>query len=121
MQQALLILHVLVCIGVVVLVLLQQGRGADTGAAFGGGSSGSMFGSRGPTTFLTRATTILVFIFFITSLSLAWLSTLNVERRSVIERVGDVPVSEETVLPTEEVPNDGSISLPTLPEGEQSE
>ena len=87
MQQFILIIHVLVAIGVIALVLLQHGRGADAGAAFGGGSSGSIFGSRGPTTFLTRLTTIFVAVFFLTSLSLAWLSKQSVDRRSVVERV----------------------------------
>lgn len=118
MQQFLLIVHVLVSIGVVTLVLLQHGRGADTGAAFGGGSSGSMFGSRGPTTFLTRLTTIFVTVFFLTSLSLAWLSTQSVERKSVVERVQPVTVEQDTSLEdqlsdslTEDVPE-----LPSVPE-----
>ena len=87
MQQFLLIVHILVAIGVIALVLLQHGRGADAGAAFGSGGAGSVFGARGPTTFLTRLTTILVAVFFLTSLSLAWLSTQNADRRSVVERV----------------------------------
>jgi len=116
MQQILIIVHVLVCIGVVALVLLQQGKGADTGAAFGGGASGSMFGSRGPTTFLTRATTVLVAIFFITSLSLAWLSTLKVDRRSVMDRVVEVPAPGGTTISDEESGLDGPISLPAAPD-----
>ena len=114
MQQFLLIIHVLVSIGVVALVLLQHGRGADAGAAFGGGSSGSIFGSRGPTTFLTRLTTILVTVFFLTSLSLAWLSKQTVDRRSVVERVQPVVVEEDEVL--EEVLSESlSGDVPDLP------
>ena len=115
MQQFLLIIHVLVAVGVVALVLLQHGRGADAGAAFGGGSSGSIFGSRGPTTFLTRLTTILVTVFFLTSLSLAWLSKQTVDRRSVVERVQPIVVEEDEVL--EEVVTEGqSGNLPDLPD-----
>ena len=117
MQQFLLIVHVLVSIGVVALVLLQHGRGAATGAAFGGGASGSVFGSRGPTTFLTRLTTILVTIFFLTSLSLAWLSTQSVDRRSVVERVQVVPGNEDTsVMETSTDGQTGDVpDLPVLP------
>ena len=114
MQQFLLIIHVLVSIGVIALVLLQHGKGADAGAAFGGGSSGSIFGSRGPTTFLTRLTTILVTIFFLTSLSLAWLSTQSVDRRSVVERVE--PAAIELVEPVEKIePQELSEDVPDLP------
>lgn len=117
MQQFLLIVHVLVSIGVVALVLLQHGRGADTGAAFGGGASGSVFGSRGPTTFLTRLTTILVTIFFLTSLSLAWLSTQSVDRRSVVERVQVEPGNEDTsVMESSTDVQTGDVpDLPVLP------
>ena len=120
MQQFILIIHVLVSIGVVALVLLQHGRGADAGAAFGGGSSGSIFGSRGPTTFLTRLTTILVTVFFLTSLSLAWLSKQSVDTRSVVERVQPV-VAEEAVI-VEETPTDTSSGdLPDLPAAPENE
>ena len=120
MQQFLLIVHVLVAIGVVALVLLQHGRGADAGAAFGGGSSGSIFGSRGPTTFLTRLTTIFVTVFFLTSLSLAWLSKQSVDRRSVVDRVQTVVVEEAE--PVEEAPPETfSGDLPNLPAAPESE
>ncbi len=119
MQQFLLIVHVLVAISVVALVLLQHGRGADAGAAFGGGSSGSMFGSRGPTTFLTRMTTIFVAVFFLTSLSLGWLSKQSVDRRSVIERVQPVVVEEAEIL--EEAASEAfSQDLPDLPAAPES-
>ena len=120
MQQFILIIHVLVAIGVIALVLLQHGRGADAGAAFGGGSSGSIFGSRGPTTFLTRLTTIFVAVFFLTSLSLAWLSKQSVDRRSVVERVQPAVVEEVEIL--EETATDTSSgNLPDLPAAPESE
>ena len=120
MQQFILIIHVLVSIGVVALVLLQHGRGADAGAAFGGGSSGSIFGSRGPTTFLTRLTTILVTVFFLTSLSLAWLSKQSVDTRSVVERVQPV-VAEEAVIVKETPTDTSSGDLPDLPAAPENE
>jgi len=93
MQPVILAIHVLISIGIIVLVLLQHGRGADVGAAFGSGASGSMFGSRGPTSFLTRLTTIFVTVFFLTSLSLAWLAAESVDRRSVVDRVQPAPTA----------------------------
>ena len=120
MQQFILIIHVLVSIGVVALVLLQHGRGADAGAAFGGGSSGSIFGSRGPTTFLTRLTTIFVTVFFLTSLSLAWLSKQSVDTRSVVERVQPV-VAEEDVIVEETTTDTSSGDLPDLPAAPENE
>ena len=65
LHNVLLVIHVLVAAGVVGLVLIQQGKGADAGAAFGGGASSTVFGSRGSSSFLTRATGVLATIFFI--------------------------------------------------------
>lgn len=74
MYQVIIIVHVLLGLGVVSLVLLQQGKGADAGAAFGSGSSGSVFGAQGASSFLSRTTAILAALFFATSLGLAVLS-----------------------------------------------
>lgn len=67
--------HVLVGIGVIVLVLLQHGKGADMGAAFGSGASGSLFGSSGSANFLSRTTAALAALFFCTSLALSYMAT----------------------------------------------
>ena len=69
------VIHLVTAIAIVVLVLLQQGKGADMGAAFGGGSSQSVFGSRGSANFLSRTTGILAAVFFATGLSLAYVYT----------------------------------------------
>ncbi|MCC6474526.1 MAG: preprotein translocase subunit SecG [Burkholderiales bacterium] len=71
----LLILHVLVAVAIIGLVLLQHGKGADVGASFGGGASGSLFGATGSANFLSRATAILASVFFLTSLGLAYLAS----------------------------------------------
>jgi len=113
MQQIVLIVHVLVAVAVIGLVLLQHGKGADTGAAFGGGSS-SMFGSRGPTTLLTRLTAIFVTIFFLTSLSLAFLSKQQIESRSVVERVQTEEPVESQTSGAEGVGS--SLEAPAVPE-----
>ncbi len=75
MQAILLILHVLLAISLIVLVLIQHGRGADAGAAFGSGASSTVFGARGAGSFLTKATTLLAIGFFANSIALAYLSS----------------------------------------------
>ena len=69
------IVHVLVAAGIIGLVLLQRGKGADAGAGFGSGASGTVFGARGSATFFSKTTAVLVTCFFVTSLSLAYLAT----------------------------------------------
>ncbi|SFP57343.1 protein translocase subunit secG [Nitrosomonas cryotolerans] len=81
--------HVLTAIIVIVLVLLQHGKGADMGAAFGSGSSGSLFGASGSATFLSRATAVIAAIFFATSLGLTYLSSNRVEDKGVMSSVMD--------------------------------
>jgi preprotein translocase subunit SecG len=106
-------------VSIVVLVLLQQGKGADMGAAFGGGgSSQSLFGSRGSATFLSRATAILALIFFATALGLAYLHTqIGQSSISVISQEeipssgGDVPVVSGAAPETPETGSD----LPSVP------
>src|SRR3990172_13098401 len=72
---AILVVHVMVALAIIGLVLLQHGKGADMGAAFGSGSSGSLFGATGSANFLSRTTAVLAAIFFATSLALAYLAT----------------------------------------------
>ena len=71
-QVLLLLFHVLVAGGICLLVLLQHGKGADVGAAFGSGASGSLFGASGSANFLSRSTAVLAGLFFLTSLGLTW-------------------------------------------------
>jgi preprotein translocase subunit SecG len=66
------VVHILTALGLIGLILIQQGKGADAGASFGGGPSGTVFGSAGSANFLTRATAILATVFMLTSLALAW-------------------------------------------------
>ncbi len=75
MQTLILTIHVMTAIGVIGLVLLQHGKGADMGAAFGSGASGSLFGSTGSSNFLSRGTAVLAVVFFCTSLALAYISS----------------------------------------------
>ena len=75
MHIVVLVLHIIAALGIVGLVLLQHGKGADVGAAFGSGSAGSVFGSAGSANFLSRATAVLALVFFLTSLGLTYLSS----------------------------------------------
>lgn len=74
MYQVIIVVHVLLGLGVIGFVLIQHGKGADAGAAFGSASSGSVFGAQGASSFLSRTTAILATLFFVTSLGLAILS-----------------------------------------------
>ena len=90
METFIWIVHVLSAVSVVVLVLLQHGKGADMGAAFGSGSSGSLFGASGSANFLSRTTGALAAVFFITSLGLTYLSTNKTESGGVMEKATPV-------------------------------
>ena len=84
MEIALLVVHVLAAIAIIGLVLLQHGKGADVGAAFGSGSAGSLFGSSGSANFLSRATAILAVVFFLTSLGLTIFSARKTDDKGVM-------------------------------------
>ena len=104
MKEFLLVIHVLTAVGIIGLVLLQQGKGADMGAAFGGGgASQTLFGARGSATFLSRATAILAAVFFITSLTLAVVySRTSADRgRSITEQAAPAPAAPAPEAPPE--------------------
>jgi preprotein translocase subunit SecG len=91
MYQAIIITHVLLGLSVIGFVLIQQGKGADAGAAFGSASSGSVFGAQGASNFLSRTTAILATLFFATSLGLAVLSGYQEDEVNLM----DTPEVEE--------------------------
>ena len=84
MEILILILHIVAALGIVGLVLLQHGKGADVGAAFGSGSAGSVFGAAGSANFLSRATAVLALMFFMTSMGLTYLSTRTTDTGGVM-------------------------------------
>jgi len=86
-QTLAVVLHVLMAAGIIGLVLLQRGKGADAGAGFGAGASGTVFGSRGSGSFLSRTTAILATLFFLTSLGLSYLFSQGTAPTSVVDRV----------------------------------
>jgi preprotein translocase subunit SecG len=75
LETVVLVLHLLVAVAICGFVLLQHGKGADMGAAFGSGSSGSLFGAAGSANFLSRTTAVLAAVFFASSLGLTWLAS----------------------------------------------
>lgn len=89
LHSAVVIFHLLIAASIVALVLLQRGKGADAGAGFGAGASGTVFGARGSASFLSRTTATLAALFIGTSLTLAYLGGRSPEApKSVIDRVG---------------------------------
>jgi len=113
MQTTILIIHTLIAIAIIALVLLQRGKGAEAGAGFGAGASGTVFGARGSTSFFSRTTALLATAFFITSLTLAYISSQRSDApESLIENVTAVPVEEPTPENTPAVD-----AVPEMPQG----
>jgi len=99
-QKIVLITHTVIAIGIIALVLLQRGKGADAGAAFGAGASGTVFGARGSSSFFSRATAVLATAFFASSLALAYLSSQRSEAPdSLLENAPVVEAEAEAVTP----------------------
>ena len=109
MYQALTIVHILIAAGIIGLVLLQQGRGADAGAGFGGASN-SVFGARGAASLLSRTTAILATLFFTTSLTLAYLAG---KKDNTAPDIMDAPVAAQPAKI--DLPSVGGNSKPDVP------
>ena len=129
MHRAVLIGHTLIALMIIVLVLLQRGKGADAGAAFGAGASGTVFGARGSSSFFSRATAVCATAFFVSSLTLAYLSSQSssaptslLEDAPVVETTteeapalsDEMPVSDD--LPALEAAEEPAVDLPELEE-----
>ena len=110
METLIWIVHILAAVSVVGLVLLQHGKGADMGAAFGSGSSGSVFGSSGSANFMSRATAVLATVFFLTSLGLTYLSSHKTENKGVMDKA--VPAQSSAPSPAPSVPVESSPAAP---------
>ena len=103
MYIALSLLHVLIATGLILIVLLQSGKGADIGAAFGGGSSQTVFGGRGAATFLSKATTVLAILFMVMSIALTLLAS---------QRGGTTVVPADSPTPASSAPAAPAPSAP---------
>jgi len=108
LQHLITFVHGLLCFAIVALVLLQRGKGADAGAGFGAGASGTVFGARGSATFFSKLTAVLATLFFATSMTFAWFAT---RPRT------DVPKSIVDTTTTAPAPSSGvdETSVPNLP------
>ena len=109
-NSLLLVFHVITAIIIVVLILLQKGKGADMGSAFGAGASGTMFGSKGSANFLSRSTAVLATIFFITSLTLAYLN------KGTVVQNNDSILDTINIIEEDDQNNDSSPASPQIPE-----
>jgi preprotein translocase subunit SecG len=105
LQSILLVLHVLVAIAICGFVLLQHGKGADMGAAFGSGASGSLFGASGSANFLSRTTGVLAAVFFLSSLGLTYFGAVSLPKGVIEKSIMDTaPASKAADIPTQSLP-----------------
>ncbi|MBL4743297.1 MAG: preprotein translocase subunit SecG [Cycloclasticus sp.] len=88
--------HVIIAALMIGLILIQHGKGADAGAAFGSGASGTVFGSKGSGSFLTRSTAILAAAFFSTSLALAYLGSNRTGQEDIIDGISNTPAAQSS-------------------------
>ncbi len=104
LESGLLVIHVIVAIAICALVLLQHGKGADMGAAFGSGSSGSLFGAAGSANFLSRSTAVLATVFFVSSLGLTYFGALRSTPTGVDKSIMDTVAPKAGDIPTPSTP-----------------
>jgi len=124
LETVIVVLHLLGAIGVVALVLLQQGKGADAGASFGSGASATVFGSQGSSTFLSRVTAILATAFFMTSLGLAFfakdkadgMAQVGLPDPAVLEVQQAKPAVEDVPVLDAAKPANEAADVPQAPE-----
>ncbi|BBI99046.1 hypothetical protein FGKAn22_07390 [Ferrigenium kumadai] len=99
METLVWVVHVVTAVVLIGLVLIQHGKGADMGAAFGSGSAGSLFGSSGSANFLSRSTAVAAAVFFVTSLALTYIYSHPAQQQGVMDRVGPVAAPAAPVAP----------------------
>ena len=99
METLVWVVHVITAVVLIGLVLMQHGKGADMGAAFGSGSAGSLFGSSGSANFLSRSTAIAATLFFITSLSLTYLYAHPAQQQGVMDKMKPAATQPAPVAP----------------------
>lgn len=119
MQLILTVLHLMLAIGLIGLILIQHGRGADAGAAFGSGASATVFGAQGSGSFLSRSTAIMATLFFLTSMALAYFAAQVGEPGGLMDGV-DVPapiVIDRDDLPVTDLPPGPASALPAAESG----
>ena len=118
LQTIVLVAHVGIALLIIGLVLLQRGKGADAGTGFGAGASGTVFGARGSATFFSRVTGVLAALFFVTSLTLAWLATQRVAPTSLLEGAATQQTTPAPAAQTEPAPATQSARAAVEPPSE---
>ena len=122
LQTVVLIAHTLIALAIIALVLLQRGKGADAGAAFGAGASGTVFGARGSASFFSRTTAVLATAFFISSLALAYMSSQRATApESLLENAPAIEQEELETLPELDEALPAVDSGPAASSGEEAE
>lgn len=120
MMQIILVIHLLTALGIIALVLLQQGKGAEAGASFGAGASQTLFGSTGSWNFFSKATAVLATVFFVTSISLAVMAKHKAGMGDsfipVIEQTDTQPVPESDIPVVTPSDAGGTTEVPSVPE-----
>ncbi len=120
LQTILLVVQVLVAMSLIGFILIQHGKGADAGAAFGSGASSTVFGSQGSGNFLTRATAVLAFVFLTNSLALGYIASQRVQQEQSIMQQETVSVMQqehvESAAPEYVIPAIPGSDIPSIPE-----
>jgi preprotein translocase subunit SecG len=110
----LLAVHLVLAVLLIAIILLQQGKGATAGAAFGSGASSTVFGARGSASFLSRTTAVLAALFLTNSLLLAYLYGQTLESQSLLDAV-DTPAFDQSVAPPADAPPAMPAEVPAVP------
>jgi preprotein translocase subunit SecG len=118
MQTILIVFHLFLAVGLIGLILIQHGKGADMGAAFGSGASGTVFGAKGSGSFLTRLTAGMATLFFITSMVMAYFASQRDDNANVLDGLGLPAAVEEQSMPQTDIPpvpaTDTSSDMPPV-------
>ncbi len=120
LQALLLVVQVICAIALIGFILIQHGKGADAGAAFGSGASATVFGAAGSGNFLTKTTTALAFVFLLNSLALAWMAkerSMQAQQLNVVDPLATEVLIEETEAVPDDIPaSDIDADIPVIPE-----
>ncbi|MGF6571047.1 protein translocase subunit secG [Paraburkholderia fungorum] len=115
LKTLIIVVQLLSALGVIGLVLLQHGKGADMGAAFGSGASGSLFGATGSANFLSRTTAVLAAVFFVTTLTLTYLGAYRSKPSAGLLGAAVTAPVAASAAPSASAPVAGSAALPASP------
>jgi preprotein translocase subunit SecG len=118
LKTILVVLQIITAIGVITLVLIQQGKGADMGAAFGGGSSGGLFGAAGSANFLSRVTAVFATVFFLSTLGITLFSSTKSQNAGVLSGTSAPVIAPATEVPVPATAAPGSPVAPVTGSGQ---